>query len=53
MTATVQLDAMLVQDAEHRAAASEAAGSPYFINGMTCHIQVDDSFFSVELLHLC
>ena len=53
MIAAVQLDAMLVQDTEHRTAASEAAGSPYFINGMTCHIQVDDSLFSVELLHLC
>ena len=53
MIAAVQLDAMFIQDAEHRAAASEAAGSPYFINGMTCHIQVDDNLFSVELLHLC
>ena len=53
MIASVLLDAMLVQDAEHRAAASETAGSPYFINGMTCHVQVDDSLFSVELLHLC
>ena len=53
MIATVQLDAMLVQYAEHRASASETAGPPYFINGMTCHIQVDDSLFSVELLHLC
>ena len=53
MIATVQLDAMLVQYAKHRASASETAGSPYFINGMTCNIQVDDSLFSVELLHLC
>ena len=53
MIATVQLDAMLVQYAEHRASASETAGSPYFINGMTCNIQVDDCLFSVELLHLC
>ena len=53
MIATVQLDAMLVQYAEYRALASETAGSPYFINGMTCHIQVDDNLFSVELLHLC
>ena len=53
MIATVQLDAMLVQYAEYRALASETAGSPYFINGMTCNIQVDDSLFSVELLHLC
>ena len=53
MIAAVQLDAMLVQYAEHRASASETAGSPYFINGMTCNIQVDDCLFSVELLHLC
>ena len=53
MIATVQLDAMLVQYAKHRASASETAGPPYFINGMTCHVQVDDSLFSVELLHLC
>ena len=53
MIAAVQLDAMLVQYAEYRALASETAGSPYFINGMTCNIQVDDSLFSVELLHLC
>ena len=39
MIATVQLDAMLVLYAEYRASASETAGSPYFINGMTCHIQ--------------
>ena len=36
MIAAVQLDAMLVQYAEHRAPASETAGPPYFINGMTC-----------------
>ena len=53
MITTVQLDTMLVKYAEHRASASEIAGSPYFINGMTCNIQVDDSLFSVELLHLC
>ena len=53
MRPTVQRHTMLVEYAEHRAAASEAAGSPYFINWMTCNIQVDDSFFSVELLHLC
>ena len=34
MIATVQLDAMLVKYAEHRASASETASSPYFINGM-------------------
>ena len=53
MIATIQLDAMLVQYSEHRASASETADSPYFINGMTCNILVDDSLFSVELLHLC
>ena len=53
MIAAVQLDAMLVQYAKHRTSASETAGPPYFINGMTCNIQVDDSYFSVELLHLC
>ena len=53
MIATVQLDAMLVQYAKHRASASETAGPPYFFNGMTCNIQVDDCLFSVELLHLC
>ena len=52
MIATVQLDAMLVQYSEYRASASETAGSPYFINGMTCNIQVDNCLFSVELLHL-
>ena len=38
MIAAVQLDAMLVQYSEHRASASEAAGSPYFINGMSSNV---------------
>ena len=50
MIATVQLDAMLVQYAKHRASASETAGPPYFINGMTCHVQVDDSLLFAEKL---
>ena len=53
MRPTVQRHTMLVEYAKHRAPASETAGPPHFINGMTYHVQVDDSLFSVELLHLC
>ena len=52
MIASVELDSMLVENAENGASASESAGSPDFIYRMSCNIEVHNSLLSVELLHL-
>lgn len=52
MVASVELDSMLIENAEYGASASESAGSPDFIYRMSCNIEVHYSLLSVELLHL-
>ena len=48
MLAPVQLDAILVQDAEHRAATTETTGFPDLVNGMPRRIEVDNRLFPVH-----
>ena len=52
MVASVELDSMLIENAENGTSASESAGSPDFIYRMTGNIEVHYSLLSVELLHL-
>ena len=52
MIASVELNSVLVENAEYGASASESAGSPDFIYRMSSHIEVHYSLLSVELLHL-
>ena len=52
MVASIQLDSVLVENAEYGTSASESAGSPDFIYRMSGNIEVHYSLFSVELLRL-
>lgn len=52
VVASIQLDSVLVENAEYGTSASESAGSPDFIYRMSCNIEVHHSLLSVELLHL-
>ena len=52
VVASIQLDSVLVENAEYGTSASESAGSPDFIYRMSCNIEVHYSLLSVELLHL-
>lgn len=52
VVASIQLDSVLVENAEYGTSASESAGSPDFIYRMSGNIEVHYSLFSVELLRL-
>jgi hypothetical protein len=52
VVASIQLDSVLVENAEYETSASESAGSPDFIYRMSGNIEVHYSLFSVELLRL-
>lgn len=52
VVASIQLDSVLVENAEYGTSASESAGSPDFIYRMSGNIEVLYSLFSVELLRL-
>lgn len=52
VVASIQLDSVLVENAEYGTSASESAGSPDFIYRMSGNIKVHYSLFSVELLRL-
>lgn len=50
--ASVELDSVLVENAENGTSTSKSAGSPDFIYRMSCNIEVHNSLLSIELLHL-
>lgn len=52
VVASIQLDSVLVENAEYGTSASESAGSPDFIYRMSGNIEVHYSLLSVELLRL-
>lgn len=52
VVASIQLDSVLVENAEYGTSASESAGSPDFIYRMSGNIEVHYSLFSVEFLRL-
>ena len=52
VVASIQLDSVLVENAEYGTSASESAGSPDFIYRMSGNIEVLYSLLSVELLRL-
>ena len=52
VVASIQLDSVLVENAEYGTSASESAGSPDFIYRMSGNIEVYYSLLSVEFLHL-
>lgn len=52
VVASIQLDSVLVENAEYGTSASESAGSPDFIYRMSGNIEVHYSLFYVELLRL-
>ncbi len=52
VVASIQLDSVLVENAEYETSASKSAGSPDFIYRMSGNIEVLYSLLSVELLRL-